>query len=97
MDICLPLLVDGVIALTLLECAALLAFHRLTGAGVGPADFLVNVVAGLCLMLALRCVVRDQHMMWTAMCLLAAGLAHAADIWRRWRRGRTDWRRARTS
>ena len=95
MELGLPLLVDGVIALTLLECAALLVFRRLTGGGIGPADFLLNMIAGLCLMLALRSVMRDQHMIWTAMWLLAAGVAHAADIWQRWRR--TGWRRAKAS
>jgi hypothetical protein len=70
----------------LLECAALLVFHRLTGAGVNPAAFLLNMIAGLCLMLALRSVVRDQHAAWTVLWLLAAGMAHATDIWRRWRR-----------
>jgi hypothetical protein len=76
-----------VIAFTLVECAALLLWHRATQRGVAPREFLVNMVSGLCLMLALRCLVRDAGAGWVALCLLAAGLAHGTDLWMRWRRG----------
>ena len=79
-------IVDLVIAFTLVECAALVLYHRSTGKGVAPRDFLMNMASGLCLMLALRCLVRDAGAFWAALCLLAAGLAHAADLWMRWRR-----------
>jgi hypothetical protein len=77
-------LVDAVIAFTVLECAVLASYHRITSRGVAPRDFLLNVVSGLCLMLALRCLVRDAGAAWIALCLLAAGAAHGADLWRRW-------------
>jgi hypothetical protein len=79
-------LIDLVLAFTLLEGAALLLYHRVTGKGVAPRDFLVNMVSGLCLMLALRGLARDAGSTWIATCLLAAGLAHGADMLQRWRR-----------
>jgi len=79
-------LVDLVIVFTLIECAALLLVHRSTGRGVAPRDFLLNMVSGLCLMLALRGLVHEQGLAWIAACLLGAGVAHGADLWRRWRR-----------
>ncbi|MDQ2779213.1 MAG: hypothetical protein M3Y32_06620 [Pseudomonadota bacterium] len=78
-------IVDAVIAFTLIEVAALAMHHRMTGAGVALRDIGLNLVSGLCLMLALRCGVRDAGAPWIALWLLAAGLAHAADLSRRWR------------
>jgi len=42
------------IAFTLLEGTALLLVHRLTGHGLEPKDYLLNLMAGFFLMLALR-------------------------------------------
>ena len=80
-------MVDLVIALTLIECAALALYHRATGKGVAIRDFAMNMLSGLCLMLALRCLVHDAGAAWIALFLLAAGLAHGTDILMRWRRG----------
>lgn len=79
-------LVDAVIAFTLLECLLLVGYHRVTGKGVAPRDFFVNMVSGLCLMLALRCLARDAAATWVVLWLLAAGAAHGADMLMRWRR-----------
>ena len=78
-------LVDLVIVFTLIEGLVLLLVHRATGKGVAPREFLLNMVSGLCLMLALRALVHDAGAAWVAMCLLAAGVAHT-DLWVRWRR-----------
>jgi hypothetical protein len=78
-------LVDAVIVFTLLECAALVAYHRFMGKGVPVRDFLANMVSGLCLMLALRCLARDAGGQWVAAFLLAAGAAHGIDLWLRWK------------
>jgi hypothetical protein len=80
------LLVDLVIALTVMEGLALALYHRVTGRGVAPRDYGLNLVSGLCLMLALRSVLAGAAWHWTAAALAAAGLAHGADIARRWRR-----------
>ena len=79
-------LVDLVIAFTLVEAAALLLYRSVTGRGVASGDFALNMLSGLCLMLALRGFARDSGVAWIALCLLGAGLMHGADIWLRWRR-----------
>lgn len=78
------LLVDLVIALSLLETAFLLLHHRVTGRGIAPSQFLANMVSGLSLMLALRAALTQSDWVWVAMPLVAAGVAHASDLWRRW-------------
>jgi hypothetical protein len=79
--------IDLVIAFTLVECLLLALYHRATGKGVAPRDFGMNMLSGLCLMLALRCLARDAGAAWIALFLLAAGLAHGTDLLMRWRRG----------
>ncbi|CAN5866108.1 hypothetical protein BH11PSE13_BH11PSE13_22880 [soil metagenome] len=86
-------IVDAVIVVTALEGIALVVWHRRTGAGVAPRDFAANLVSGLCLMLALHAALRDLGAAWIALFLLAAGIAHAADLWRRWVRRPSDGRR----
>jgi hypothetical protein len=81
-------LVDLVLAISLAEALALLTYHRITGRGLAPQQYLLNLVSGLCLMLALRSVVVGAPWPWLAICLLASGLAHSADLWRRWQRTR---------
>lgn len=79
-------LADLVLALTALEALALLLYHRFTGRGLAPGDYLLNLVSGVCLMLALRSVLAGAGWHGLAGWLLAAGLAHGTDLWRRWRR-----------
>jgi hypothetical protein len=79
-------LVDAVIVFTLIECLVLVVYHRGTGKGVAPRDFLANMVSGLCLMLALRGLATDAGAAWVALCLVAAGVAHGTDLLLRWRR-----------
>ena len=79
-------LVDLVIVFTLIEGLVLLLVQRATGKGVAPREFLLNMVSGLCLMLALRALVHDAGAAWVALCLLGAGAAHGTDLWMRWRR-----------
>ena len=77
-------LVDLVIAITLLEAMALAMYKRVTGRGIALRDYAANLAAGLCLMLAVRSALVNSVWYWTALCLLAAGLAHATDLWLRW-------------
>jgi hypothetical protein len=82
-----PLLwVDLIIGFTLLEGLALALYFRATGRGVPPSQFGVNLASGLCLMFALRSALADAGPLWIAAGLLAAGLAHGLDLWRRWQR-----------
>lgn len=79
-------MIDLLIGFTLLEGLALVVYHRLTGRGVRPGDFLVNLASGLCLMCALRVALSGSAWPWIAGWLAVAGLAHAWDMVRRWQR-----------
>jgi hypothetical protein len=79
-------IIDAVIVFTLIECAALVLYHRHTGRGVAVRDFFANMVSGLCLMLGLRCLATDAGVASVALLLLAAGVAHGVDILMRWKR-----------
>ena len=79
-------LVNAVLVITLIEAAVLMLWHRLTGRGVPPREFALNLVSGLCLMVTLRAALADAAWPWIAAGLAAAGMAHAADLWRRWPR-----------
>ena len=79
-------LIQVVIAVTVVEGLALLVWHRLRGGGVAPADYLANMVAGLCLMGAMVGMARGAGLAWVAAWLLAAGVAHGTDLFTRWRR-----------
>ena len=78
--------IDGVIAITLLEAVVLAVHHRLTRRGVPPSDFLATLASGLCLMLALRGALAGAAAPWVLLPLLLAGTTHALDLSRRWRR-----------
>ncbi len=78
-------IVDVILALTLAEAVGLVAWHRRTGRGVAPADFLGNLLSGVCLLLALRTGLAGAWWGWIALALLAALAAHMADLARRWR------------
>ena len=73
-------LVDAIIGITLMEAAGLLIYHHQTKRGLKPRDYLLNMISGLCLMLALRCVLLGSAWHFVAACLAGAGLAHVADI-----------------
>lgn len=77
-------LIDIAIGITLLELLLLLAYHRHTGRGLPARAFVLNVCAGLALMLALRASLAGAAWVWVAAALFLAGLAHAADMRRRW-------------
>lgn len=79
-------LVHAVIALTVLEGLGLYVFHRTTGRGLPPGAYLLNLLSGLALMLALRSSLAGQMVPITMGWLAVAGAAHGSDLWRRWRR-----------
>lgn len=79
-------LITIVIGFTVLEGAALWLYKMRTGKGVAARDFVANWASGLCLMLALLSAVQGAWWVWVALCLLASGLAHGADLWLRWQR-----------
>ena len=73
-------LVDTIIAITLIEVAVLLIYRQQTKRGLRPRAYLLNVASGLCLMLTLRCVLSGAAWYFIALWLMAAGLAHVADL-----------------
>jgi len=82
-------LVDLVIAMTLVEAVVLAVWHRATGRGVAPRDFVPSLASGLALMLALRTALEGPPGAGVAVALLAAGAAHVVDLRRRWKRPQT--------
>jgi hypothetical protein len=81
--------IDAILALTVIETLGLWLYHRLTGRGLRPGDYLLNLVSGMCLMVAIKVVVLGAAWHWTALCLTAAGCAHGGDLWMRLRASRT--------
>ncbi len=81
----LAMLIDVIVGVTVVEVLVLLLWHRATGHGVAPRDLLPSIAAGLLLMAALRLAVSGAAMPWLVLCFLGSGLAHAADLRRRWR------------
>ena len=87
-------LIDIVIGVTLLEAVLLLAWRRVRGTGLMARQWLPSLVAGLFLMLALRLAVAGAMLPWTALCLMASGVLHAADLRQRWSASRPQVRDA---
>jgi hypothetical protein len=79
-------MVDAIVALMLLEGVVLWGYHRLTGRGVATVALFCNLLAGVCLLLALRGALVDAAWGWIALCLALALLGHVADLCCRWKR-----------
>jgi hypothetical protein len=79
-------LVDVVIVATLIEFFVLRTLYAKRGVGVAPKDFALNMLSGVCLMLALRVALSGGSSVLILITLAAAGLLHGADIRRRWQR-----------
>jgi hypothetical protein len=94
-DISATFLINLVLLISIAEGLFLYSYHRFTGRGLAPQHYAMNLLAGLCLMLAIRSVssalpaqfsdLAPPQMLLIA-CLLAAGVAHWTDIYRRWKR-----------
>jgi len=80
-----PLVVDIAIGFITLESLLLWAFHKLAGRGLALADCVLTIFSGVFLMLALRCALTPQGWPGMALFLIAAGIAHGADLRSRWR------------
>ena len=76
------IVVDIAIVFTLFELTALWLFYRWTGRGLAPDEYLLNGLSGLCLMLSLRAALAS---LWVLMALglMAAGVVHLIDLYRR--------------
>jgi hypothetical protein len=78
-------IVEAILLLVLLEAAALLVWHRRTGRGLPPGELLPALLAGAGLLAAWRLAIAGAAWPWLGLALLAALLAHLADLARRWR------------
>jgi hypothetical protein len=77
--------VDLILTAVVLEALALLFYRSKSGRGVPPIALLTNLLAGACLLLALRSALVGQEWHRTAIWLAFALLAHIADLSQRWR------------
>ena len=78
--------VDLVLAFVALEAALLVWHRRRSGRGVPVGELLAFLLAGACLLLALRAALVGASWQWVALALAGAGAAHLADLRLRWRR-----------
>ncbi len=80
--------IDLVLLVMLLEGLLLGALYHRRGVGVAPADLLPMLMAGACLLLALRAALTQAPWPWIAGWVTLALFAHLGDLHRRWRLSR---------
>ena len=80
------ILVDLIVAATLVEGSVLWAYSWRTGRGVPLSQFGLNLVSGMALLLALREALVGASWPWICGCLGLALVAHVSDLARRWGR-----------
>ncbi len=80
------LLIDIVIAATLVEWGVLTLLWRQKHKGLPPSTLTWMLLPGLCLMLSVRCAMLGLPWYTVMLLLLAAGLTHLMDLRRRWSR-----------
>ncbi len=73
-------IVAAILALVAVEALALALWRRRAGAGPRAVEILPNLLAGACLLLALRAALLDAPWVWIAAPLAASLLAHLADL-----------------
>jgi hypothetical protein len=78
-------IVDFILIFTAAELLLFFAYRRRIGHGVVALDLLINLLSGIFLLLALRCALVNAWWGWIGMCLFGSLMAHASDLWRRWR------------
>lgn len=82
----LPLFyIDLILGFTLLEAVILVWRYRASGLGLSDKDIAMGLLPGFCLMLGLRLAAQAEVPLTVFACLLAAGMAHALDFYRRYR------------
>ena len=79
-------IIDLILALVALETLLLLGIHIRRGGGIAPRALLANLLAGACLLLALRGALTGADWIWPALFLLLALPAHLIDLYGRWNR-----------
>jgi hypothetical protein len=77
--------INFAVALTVAEAVYLLANYHLRRRGLAPDEYLLNLLSGLCLMLALRATLTHSGQLTPIFLLSLAGVCHVADLVRRTR------------
>ncbi|MEQ9609493.1 MAG: hypothetical protein RLN99_17680 [Kiloniellaceae bacterium] len=78
--------IDLVLAFMAVEAVLIFLHYRKSGRGLTPGALLSLLVPGACLLLALRAALTGADWSVLAIWLLAALVAHLADLKQRWRR-----------
>jgi len=79
--------VDLIVGLIVLEALVVMCWRAVFRHGPAPLPFIINLLAGAFLLLALRNVLAGSSEATIAVCLLAALVAHLADLRLRWEDG----------
>jgi hypothetical protein len=80
-----------IIGLMVVEGLALSLYWFAKGRGVPPIDLVVNLLAGVALLLALRAALTGADWRTLAGILAVAGVLHVVDLSRRWGRKSGHW------
>ena len=86
--------IDGILALVVLEAAALLTYRAARGRGPAPSSLLGNLLSGAFLLIALREALAGPSALVIGGCLTAALIAHGFDLHDRWQNAPTAEPRA---
>ena len=78
------LVADVILVVMIAEALLLLVYRKVTGRGPAAADLIAMLLAGACLVLALRAALTGAQWPMVAVFLIAALLAHMLDLYRRW-------------
>ena len=81
-------LIGGILCLTLFEGLGCWAYDRVTRRGLPSRVFLLNWASGVCLLAGMLSLGLGGGTLQVMPWLLAAGLFHAWDLKRNWRRSR---------
>jgi hypothetical protein len=84
-------IVDLIVGLMVLEGIALSAYWLARGRGIAPLDLIVNLLAGVALLVALRAALTGAGWRTIAGVLVFAGVMHVIDLARRWGRRGGHW------
>jgi hypothetical protein len=77
-------IVDAIVVLMLIECAALISLRKKSGSGLATAALVTNLAAGASLLMSLRAALIGSPWQIVSLWLVLALLAHLADLKIRW-------------
>jgi hypothetical protein len=78
-------IIDMLLVLLVMEAASLWAYRRISGRGVPSRPLAANLIAGACLLLALRAALTGSGWQGIGGWLAASLIAHLEDLRLRWR------------